>query len=205
MSEYEALLQTLALTAGVGWASGINLYATIAALGIAGATGNADLPASLAVVQDPLVISAAAIMYCIEFVADKIPGFDSIWDGLHTFIRIPAGALLATAAVGDVTPALAVAAGIGGGVLSTTTHAAKSGTRALINTSPEPFTNWGASVTEDLSVFGGMWLAFSHPLQFLFVFVLFVVVLIWAMPKLWRSIRNVWRRVGRWLGLVRAS
>ena len=202
MSEYDALLTTLALTAGVGWASGINLYATIAVLGIAGATGNADLPAGLAVVQDPLVISTAAIMYCIEFFADKIPGFDSIWDGLHTFIRIPAGALLATAAVGDVTPAFAVAAGLCGGTLSATTHAEKSGTRALINTSPEPFSNWGASVTEDLSVFGGMWLAFSQPTYFLIAFVVFLCFLVWAMPKIWRGVRRVWNRVGRWLGLV---
>lgn len=202
MSEYDALLQTLALTAGVGWASGINLYATIAALGIAGATGNADLPAGLAVVQDPLVIGTAAVMYCIEFIADKIPGFDSIWDGLHTFIRIPAGALLATVAVGDVTPALAVAAGLSGGALSATTHAAKSGTRALINTSPEPFTNWGASVTEDLSVFGGMWLAFDQPLHFLIAFVLFLALLCWAMPKIWRGIKGIAHRIGRWLGLV---
>ena len=204
MSEYDALLTTLALTAGVGWASGINLYATIAALGIAGATGNADLPAGLAVVQDPLVISSAAIMYGIEFFADKIPGFDSIWDGLHTFIRIPAGALLATAAVGDVTPALAIAAGLCGGSLSATTHAAKAGTRALINTSPEPFSNWGASVTEDLTVFGGMWLAFSQPTYFLIAFVLFLCFLVWAMPKIWRGVRRVWNRVGRWLGLVGA-
>ena len=141
MSDYDALLQTLTLTAGTAWASGINLYATIASLGLAGATGYIDLPPGLAVVQDPIVILVAGAMYCVEFLADKIPGVDTAWDAIHTFIRIPAGALLAAGAVGEVTPALSVAAALAGGSLTAATHATKAGSRALINTSPEPFSN----------------------------------------------------------------
>src|SRR5690606_41795213 len=115
MDTYQALISTLALTMGVGWASGVNLYAAVFVLGLAGATGNLTLPESLQVLQDPLVIGAAGVMYFVEFFADKTPGVDSGWDGLHTFIRIPAGALLAAGAVGGVTPAREVAAGLPGG------------------------------------------------------------------------------------------
>ena len=111
MGEYQTLIHTLALTMGVAWASGINLYAAVAVLGLAGNAGYVHLPDTLTIVEDPLVIIAACFMYCVEFFADKIPGVDSTWDALHTFIRIPAGAMLAAGAVGDVTPALAVAAG----------------------------------------------------------------------------------------------
>jgi len=136
MEQLDQVASILALTMGAAWASGINLYAAILMLGMMGATGNVDLPPGLEILTDPMVLFAAGSMYVVEFVADKIPGVDSTWDVLHTFVRIPAGAMLAAGAVGDVTPALALAAGIMGGGLAATTHITKAGTRALINTSP---------------------------------------------------------------------
>jgi len=202
MGDSQLLLQTLALTTGTAWASGINLYATVAALGLAGAAGYIDLPPGLAVVQDPLIISVAGIMYCVEFLADKIPGFDSIWDAMHTFIRIPGGALLAAGAIGDVTPALTVAAALAGGGVTAATHATKAGSRALVNTSPEPFSNIAVSVTEDAAVFGGLWLAFKQPLWFAVAFGLFLLALVWILPRLWRGTRQLYQRLGRWLGML---
>jgi hypothetical protein len=202
VTEYDALIQTIALTMGVAWASGINLYAAVGMLGLGSALGYIELPPTLEVVQDPLVILAAGFMYCVQFLADKTPGVDTGWDALHTFIRIPAGAALAAGAVGDVTPALAIAAGLVGGGVTAATHATKAGSRVLINTSPEPFSNWAASFTEDLAVFAGLWAALQHPVLFLLVFVLFLLLLCWLLPKLWRGVRLVLRQLGSWLGLT---
>lgn len=202
MGEYQELIQTLALTMGVAWASGLNLYAALAVLGLSSATGYVALPDSLALVSDPLVIFSASVMYCIEFMADKTPGVDTAWDAIHSFIRIPAGAMLAAGAVGEVSPALTVAAGLLGGGVTATTHATKAGARVMINTSPEPFSNWGASLGEDVAVFAGLWAALSHPLVFLVAFVLFMLSLVWILPRLWRGISSLGQRLGRWLGLV---
>lgn len=182
---------------GVAWASGVNLYATLAVLGIMGATGHMALPPDLQVVASPAVIAAACFMYVVEFFADKVPGVDTGWDALHTFIRIPAGAVLAAGALGDVSPAAQVAALIIGGGISATSHGVKAGTRVLINASPEPFSNWAASTTEDAAVVGGLLTALYHPLVFLGLFALFVVLAIWLVPKLWRGIRELFRRLGR--------
>ena len=203
MDEYQAVIQTLALTMGVAWASGINLYAAIAMLGLGGSLGYVDLPADLEVLQDPGVIIAAGFMYCVEFMADKTPGVDTGWDALHTFVRIPAGAVLAAGAVGDVAPAMAVAAGIVGGGVAAATHATKAGSRVLINTSPEPFSNWAASISEDVLVIAGLWAALQHPVLFLLAFVLFVLSLIWLLPRIWRAACTVFRKLGSWLGLVK--
>jgi hypothetical protein len=200
MGEYQTLIHTLALTMGVAWASGINLYAAVAVLGLAGNAGYVHLPDTLTIVEDPLVIIAACFMYCVEFFADKIPGVDSSWDALHTFIRIPAGAMLAAGAVGDVTPALAVAAGIVGGGITAATHATKAGTRMLINTSPEPFSNWFASITEDLAVFAGLWAALAHPVIFLILLILFLLALCWLLPKVWRGLKAVFRKIAALFG-----
>jgi hypothetical protein len=200
MGEYQALIHTLALTMGVAWASGINLYAAVAVLGLAGNAGYVHLPDTLTIVEDPLVIIAACFMYCVEFFADKIPGVDSTWDALHTFIRIPAGAMLAAGAVGDVTPALAVAAGLVGGSVTAATHATKAGTRMLINTSPEPFSNWFASLTEDLAVFAGLWAALAHPVIFLILLILFLLALCWLLPKVWRGLKAVFRKIAAVFG-----
>ncbi len=202
MESYEALLATLALTMGVSWASGINLYAALLVLGLGGASGNIDLPPDLEVLQSPLVMLAAGLMYFVEFFVDKTPGADTAWDTLHTFIRIPAGAILAAGAVGDVTPALAIAAGIMGGSLSATSHATKAGTRLLINTSPEPFSNWTASVSEDLLVVGGLWAALNHPILFLALLVVFVALVIYLLPKIWRLVKTIVVKIGEFVGLV---
>lgn len=203
MSEYSDLIHTIALTLGVAWASGINLYAVVAVLGLGGAAGYIELPPTLAVVQDPLVIVAAAVMYCVEFMADKTPGVDSAWDTLHTFIRIPAGAMLAAGAVGPVDPAIGVAAGLLGGTLTAATHATKAGSRVLINTSPEPFSNFGASLAEDLAVFAGLWAALTHPVLFLLALAVFLILICLLLPKLLRAAARVFRRLGSWLGLSR--
>ena len=204
MENYEALIATVALMMGVSWASGVNLYAVLLVLGLGGSTGNIDLPAELSALEDPLVIGAAGIMYFIEFFVDKIPGLDSAWDSIHTFIRIPAGAMLAAGAVGDVTPALEIAAGILGGGVAATSHATKAGTRLLINTSPEPFSNWTASLSGDVLVLSGLWTALKHPEVFLVLFVVFLMIAIWALPKLWRLLKIMLTKIGRFLGLVKA-
>ncbi|MFT5134659.1 MAG: hypothetical protein ACI9SC_003140 [Gammaproteobacteria bacterium] len=193
-------VQIIALTMGTAWASGINLYAAILMLGIMGTTGNVVLPAELEVVTDPMVMTVAGLMYCVEFFADKTPGVDTAWDTLHTFIRIPAGAILAMGAVGDSSAAMELTAFLVGGSVAAGTHATKAGARILINTSPEPFTNWTASISEDLLVIGGMWAALVHPEIFLVGLVIFIGLTIWLLPKLWRginhlinSIRNLFR------------
>lgn len=205
MGEYTTLIQTIALTLGVAWASGINLYAVVTVLGIGGVTGYIELPAGLAIVQDPLVIVAAAFMYCVEFMADKTPGVDSAWDSLHTFIRIPAGAMLAAGAVGTVDPVIGVAAGLVGGTLTAATHATKAGSRVLINTSPEPFSNFGASLLEDVAVFVGLWAALQHPVLFLLALAVFLILICMLLPKIVRGVVAVFRRLGRWLGLSRPN
>ncbi|MEM9622256.1 MAG: DUF4126 domain-containing protein [Pseudomonadota bacterium] len=199
MDEYQSLIQVIALTMGVAWATGINLYATVASLGIAATAGYIDLPPTLEMVQDPMVIMAAGFMYCVEFFADKTPGVDTGWDALHTFIRIPAGAMLAAGAVGDVSPALSIAAGLVGGGVSATTHALKAGSRVMINTSPEPFSNWGASLLEDLAVFAGLWAALQHPVLFVLLFIAFLAAAIWLLPKLLRGLRSLGHKVGGWV------
>ena len=194
------ITQTIALTMGVAWASGINLYAAILMLGYLGTTGNIDLPPDLQILTDPMVMLAAGLMYCVEFFADKIPGVDTGWDGLSTFIRIPAGAILAAGAIGDVGPAAQLAAGIAGGTLATGSHFTKAGTRVLINTSPEPFTNWFASIGEDVAVIAGLWAALYNPVLFIVLLVLFILLMIWLLPKLWRGIKKVFGWIRRLFG-----
>lgn len=196
-------VSAIALTLGVGWASGVNLYAAMLTLGLMGSTGAMALPPDLQILASPIVILAAALMYAVEFVADKVPGVDSGWDALHTFIRIPAGAVMAAGTMWDVDPALGLAAGLVGGTMATASHAAKAGTRLVINTSPEPFTNWGASIGEDVAVFAGLWAAIQHPWVFIVLMVVFVALVIWLLPKLIRVLIRLFRRIGRWLGGTR--
>ena len=200
MEHYQALISTIALTMGVSWASGINLYAALLVLGIGGSTGNIDLPQGLEVLADPMVIFAAGMMYAVEFFADKMPGVDTGWDTIHTFIRIPAGALLAASSVGDVTPAFEIAAGILGGSMAATSHATKAGTRLLINTSPEPFSNWTASISEDLLVLAGLWAALYNPVLFLCFLALFILLAIWLLPKIIRAIRLMIDKIAQFFG-----
>ena len=197
MEAYEEITRAIALSMGAAWASGINLYATILVLGALGATQNIVLPEHLHILMNPLVMTGAWLMFVVEFIADKVPGVDTGWDALHTFIRIPAGAVLAAGAVGDVTPALALTAAILGGGVTAGVHATKAGSRALINTSPEPFSNWAASISEDLIVVAGIWTALNHPLVFIGFFILFICLMIWLLPRIWRGLKRVFAAVGR--------
>jgi hypothetical protein len=194
------LTNTLALTMGAGWAAGINLYAAVFMLGYMHATGNIVLPEDLQVLANPLIMGAAGLMYVVEFLADKVPGLDTAWDTLHTFVRIPAGAMLAAGAVGDVTPAVEIAAGLLGGGLAAASHATKAGGRVLINTSPEPVSNWAASIGEDVAVIGGIWTALNHPILFLVLLGLFLLLIAWLLPKLWRGVKKLFAFLGRLLG-----
>ena len=181
-----SVLETLSLAMGTAWASGLNLYATIATLGLAGRAGMIQLPPDLQILTDPLVIGMACLMYVIEFFADKVPYVDNGWDVLHTFIRIPAGALLAARAVGDVNPALELAALLAGGTVALAAHGTKATVRLAINVSPEPFSNWFASVGEDLAVLGGIWMIFHHPLLMVVLVIGFTALAAWLIPRLYR-------------------
>jgi hypothetical protein len=191
------LLRIAAIFSLVAWASGLRLYLVVFALGLAGYNGWVELPEGLRVLQHPYVIGAAGLMLFLEFFADKVPWIDSAWDQVHTFIRIPAGALLAAGATGDTVSAMTIAAGILGGTITAGTHFAKTGGRLALNTSPEPFTNWAASLTDDAAVVGATWLAFAHPIVFLALFAIFIALLAWLLPKLWRFIASVFRRLRR--------
>jgi hypothetical protein len=193
MDALDQITTTLALTMGLAWASGINLYATLLTLGLLANTGNIVLPPDLQIVANPIVLGAAGLMYFIEFFADKTPGVDTGWDAIHTFIRIPAGAMLAAGAIGDLNPAVEIAAAILGGSLAAGTHATKAGTRVLINTSPEPFSNWFASIGEDVAVIGGVWACINHPVLFLFALGLFIALMIWWLPRIWSGVKKVFR------------
>ena len=188
-------VQYIALSMGAAWASGINLYAAVFMLGYLGTTGNIALPPEMMVVTDPLVMTAAGLMYCVEFFADKTPGVDTAWDSLHTFIRIPLGAVLAMSAVGDTTPAVELAAFLVGGSLTAATHATKAGSRVLINTSPEPASNWFTSLGEDFLVIAGIWASLTHPIFFIVFLVLFIALMIWLLPKIWRGIKRIFTAV----------
>lgn len=191
MESLSEVTQIIALTMGVAWASGINLYATLLVLGYFANTGDIVLPPELEIVGNPLVMTAAGLMYCVEFFADKIPGVDTGWDTIHTFIRIPAGALLAAGAVGEVEPAVQLAAALVGGGLTAVTHITKAGTRVIINTSPEPFSNSIASIGEDIAVVAGVWASLTHPGFFIIALVLFVLLMVWLLPRIWAGIKKV--------------
>jgi len=189
------VIQSVVLASLLAWASGLRLYLVMFAIGMAGYFDYMELPKGLEVLKHPWVMGAAGFMLVMEFLADKVPAIDSAWDAIHTFIRIPAGALLAAGATGDSLSALTIAAGILGGTITAGTHFTKAGGRAVINTSPEPVSNWGASFTEDALVLSGIWLALTHPLVFLLLLLLFLLMLVWLIPKVWRGIRAVVDRV----------
>ena len=191
-------LHLVALAAAVGWASGLRLYAVLFILGGLGFLGWVDLPAGLATLAHPFVLAASGFMFCVEFFADKIPGVDTAWDLVQTFIRIPAGAALAAGVFGDASSATMLAAAILGGTLAAGSHLAKAGSRAVINTSPEPFSNWAASVGEEIAVGTVLWLAFTHPIIALIVLALLVVFMVWLIPKVWRMIRRLGARITGW-------
>jgi hypothetical protein len=183
-------IEALSLAMGTAWTSGINLYATVAALGIASRAEMIQLPPDLQVLGHPAVIAIACIMYFIEFFADKVPYVDSGWDALHTFIRVPAGAILAARSLGDMNPALELVAVLAGGSIALAAHGTKAATRLAINASPEPFSNWTASVAEDISVFGSIWLMFNHPVIMMILVLVFLALAVWLVPKIFRFIKR---------------
>jgi hypothetical protein len=187
------VLQTVAIASLLAWASGLRLYLVVFAVGLAGHLGYVELPAGLKVLQHPWVIGSAGVMLLMEFIVDKVPAVDSVWDAFHTFIRIPAGALLAAGATGDTLTALTIAAGLLGGTITAGTHFTKAGGRALINTSPEPLSNWTASFTEDALVLTGIWFAFAYPLAFLAGLLVLLGLMVWLLPRIWRGISEVFR------------
>ena len=190
----------LALAAGLGWAAGLRLYTVVFVVGMVGYLGIAELPPGLRILQHPLVFGAAALMLFVEFFADKIPLLDSAWDTVHTFIRIPAGAALAAMVFGGQGLEWQTAMALLGGTLAAGTHFTKAGARAMINTSPEPFSNIAASTGEDVVVLTGLWLMFAHPWVMLGLLVLMVALMVWLMPRLWRGIMGLISRLSlpRW-------
>lgn len=190
--------QLLAIAAALGWASGLRLYAVLFLTGLAGAMGWVDLPRGLQLLQSPLLLGVSGLMLVIEFFADKIPGIDTLWDLLHTLVRIPAGAALAASVFGADQGSWSVAAALLGGTLAATSHAAKASARAAVNTSPEPFSNIGLSLLGDGLVPAGLWLSWAHPLVFLALLVptlIAMVALIWFFA---RFLRALLRRVSGW-------
>jgi uncharacterized protein DUF4126 len=186
-------LPEIAVALALAWGAGLRAYLVIFVVGLAGALGWVELPGHLDVLQHPLVIGASGFMALVEFGADKLPWLDSIWDAVHSFIRIPAGAALAALAFGDSGNAVMVAAGILGGSLAATMHAAKAGARAAINLSPEPFSNWAASLSEDALVPLGLWLAVAHPFLFLALLAACLLAAVFLARLLWRGIQRLAR------------
>ena len=189
------MIQTIALSAGLAWASGLRLYLVVFLAGVLSYFGYLQLPTSLAMLQNPLVIGAAGLMAFAELIADKIPAFDSLWDSFQTFIRIPAGALLAAFAMGEVDPAWTFAAGLIGGTITAGTHFAKAGSRLAINTSPEPFSNWLASFGEEGMLLAGLWTMLASPAIFLGLLAVFLVIAGFVLVKLWGFVGRLVRRV----------
>lgn len=196
--------QVLALAAALGWASGFRLYAAVFLTGLAGFMGWIDLPAGLKVLQHPGVLAASGFMLFVEFFADKIPFVDSVWDAVHTVIRIPAGAALAAGALGADNAAMGWIAALVGGSLAATSHAAKMTTRAAVNTSPEPFSNWTLSLFEDGLVMFMLWLSATHPVVFSAVLFASVVVAIVLLVVLVKFLRMVVQQLGDWFAGRRA-
>lgn len=187
------LSHLVALAAALGWASGMRLYAVVFLTGAAGYLGWLPLPAGLQLLQNPLVLGASFLLLLVEFVADKVPGVDTLWDAVHTFIRIPAGAALAAMVFGGQGVEWQTAVALLGGTLAAGTHLTKAGTRAMINASPEPFSNIAASFGEDVVVLTGIWLMFAHPWLMLVLLLVVVVATAWLLPKIWRGVAGLLR------------
>ena len=186
--------QLVALAAALGWASGLRLYAVVFLTGLAGAMGWVTLPHGLQLLQAWPVLLASGAMVGVEFFADKIPWVDSVWDAVHTLLRIPAGAALAASVFGWDNATAAMVAALLGGTLAATAHTAKASTRAAVNLSPEPFTNIALSLAGDALVPGALWLAWSHPVWFLAALVLALAVMGYLIYALARFISALWQR-----------
>ncbi|MGH9901638.1 MAG: DUF4126 domain-containing protein [Pyrinomonadaceae bacterium] len=186
------IIEILGLAFGAAWTSGINLYATVAVLGLLQRYELVGpLPGGLDALNNPWVIGVALFLYAVEFVADKIPYVDSVWDAVHTFIRVPAGAIIALSATADLDPAVRVIALLLGGSLALSTHGTKATARAAANVSPEPVSNWTLSLIEDVFAVGALVLAVFHPVVILVVIFIFLLVLTWILPKVVRRVRRM--------------
>ena len=190
-------ISNLALAGGLSWASGLRLYLTVFVVGLLAKFGYIHLPATLDILSNPIILGMAGVLCVVEFLADKIPYVDSAWDSIQTFIRIPAGALLAMGAINTSDPMIATAAALLGGSLTGATHATKAGSRALINTSPEPVSNVAASFSEEGMLVTGGWLVFAHPAVFIGLLCGFIVMMFWLLPKLWLGIKSVLSHIGK--------
>jgi hypothetical protein len=187
--------QLFALAAALGWASGLRLYAVVFLTGLAGFMGWVPLPAGLQVLQHPAVMGAAGVMLLVEFLADKIPLVYSLWDTVHTFIRIPAGAALAAGVMGADAASWQTIAALMGGTLAATSHVAKATTRAAVNTSPEPFSNIALSLLGDAAVPGMLWLSFNHPATFFIVLTVVLVAMLVITVLLFKFVRGMLRKL----------
>lgn len=190
-------ISNIALASGLSWASGFRLYGTVFIVGILARYQLISLPDSLDVLSNPIVLGVAGFLTVIEFLADKVPYIDSAWDSIQTFIRIPAGALLAMGAINSSDPMIATLAALLGGSLTGMTHATKAGSRALINTSPEPVSNVTTSLGEDGLFLTGGWLALAHPGVFIAVLLGFILLMFWMLPKVWRGIKSIFTHIGK--------
>lgn len=187
---------TLSLALGSAWTSGINLYATVSVLGLLQKFGGVKLPGGLEVLDNWIIIGIAGGLYIIEFFADKIPYVDSVWDVVHTFIRVPAGAIVAWAAVSDMSPEIVIPATLIGGGLALSSHGVKATARIGANLSPEPVTNTLLSLGEDAIAIVGVLLAVFAPIAIAVVLVVFLIFFFWAFPKIYRAIKRLFRAAG---------
>lgn len=192
------MAQLMALAAALGWASGIRLYLVVFITGLAGMLGWLPLPSGLHVLQHPAMLAGSGFMLFVEFFADKIPGVDSLWDIVHSVIRVPAGAALAAGVFGADSATMGSVAGLLGGALAATSFATKASTRAAVNTSPEPFSNIAVSLAEDGAVMGAMWLATNHPIAFGITLVITLVLSVWLLIVLVKYLKAIWRRLNGW-------
>jgi len=184
----------IALAGALAWGAGLRLYLVVFLFGMAASLGYWELPEHLALLAHPLVLLASGFMTIVELFADKLPFLDTIWDAIHTFIRIPAGAALAASVFGDAGAAVTLAAALLGGTLTATTHFSKASTRAVVNTSPEPFSNAAVSFTEDALVAGGSWLAVAQPMAFLVILAVFVLAALLMLRWIIRGAQRLLRR-----------
>jgi hypothetical protein len=187
-------LAGLGRTLGFSFAAGINLYATVAILGLASRYGWVALPEQYRVFDSDLIITAAIVMYAIEFFADKIPWVDSLWDAMHTVIRPLGGALIAVTTLGEASPATETLVGLLGGTLAASTHFTKAGTRAVANTSPEPFSNWLLSLGEDVFVVTLGFIALKYPLAAALIVLVAIVLMATFAAWIVRAVKRRWRR-----------
>ena len=193
------VLPSVALAGALSWASGFRLYAALFIVGLLQRFHFVVLPDKLDILAHTPVLVVTSLLLVVEFLVDKVPAVDSAWDSVQTFVRVPLGALLAWGVFAHAAPETQAIAAILGGALAAGTHVAKAGTRALANTSPEPFSNWGLSFSEDGVLVLGLWLAFKHPVVFIALLALFVLLLLWLIPKLWRGVQALRRGFARLL------